>query len=337
MEKLLEVKGLRVSFSTYAGEVKAVRGMSFDVFEGETLAMVGESGCGKSVTARAILRLFQHSAGRIEPGSVLRWQGRDVLAMNKRELNALRGGEIAMIFQDAMMSLDPTMTVGKQLIETVRAHGKVSRVEAIRRSMELLSLAELPDPAAQMHRYPHELSGGMRQRVMISMALVSEPRLLIADEPTTALDVTIQAQILELLRKLQKALGMAILLITHDLGVVAGIADRVQIVYAGQILESGTARDLYAAPRHPYSAALMSAVPKRTMERRSELAILPGAPPDLRLALPGCPFAARCRYAMPICRRQMPEAASDNGHTVRCWLRHPMAPRVDLTGGAEHG
>ena len=337
MEKLLEVRDLRVSFSTYAGEVKAVRGVSFDVYEDEALAMVGESGCGKSVTAKAILRLFEHSAGRIEPGSVLRWRGRDVLAMTKRELNALRGGEIAMIFQDAMMSLDPTMTVGKQLIETVRAHGKVSRAEAIRRSMELLSLVELPDPEAQMRRYPHELSGGMRQRVMIAMALISEPKLLIADEPTTALDVTSQAQILELLRRLQKQLGMAILLITHDLGVVAGIADRVQIVYAGSILESGTARELFASPRHPYTAALLDAVPVRTMEPRSELAVLPGSPPDMRLPLPGCPFAPRCRYAMPICRRERPEQTPEHDHAVRCWLRHPMAPRVDLTGGGEHG
>lgn len=333
MEKLLEVKDLRVIFSTYAGEVKAVRGVSFAVYKEQTLAMVGESGCGKSVTARAVLRLFERSAGRIEPGSSILWRGRDVLSMTKKELNDLRGNEIAMIFQDALASLDPTKTVGKQLVETIRAHQRISRAEAVRRSVDLLSLVELPDPETQMRRYPHELSGGMRQRVMIAIALVNDPKLLIADEPTTALDVTIQAQILELLQKLQRRLGMAILLITHDLGVVAGIADRAQIMYAGRIVESGTTRELYAAPRHPYTAALISAIPKRTMEHRSELVVLPGSPPDLRLDIPGCPFAARCRYAMPVCRKEMPEEISERGHAVRCWLCHPMAPQVDLMGG----
>ena len=336
MEKLLEVNDLRVDFSTYAGTVKAVRGVSFDVYEGETLAMVGESGCGKSVTAKAILRLFDHSAGTIRPGSVIRWRGRDVLAMKKRELNRLRGGEIAVIFQDAMMSLDPTMPVGKQLVETVRIHKKVSRVEAVQRAMELLSLVELPDPAAQMKRYPHELSGGMRQRVMIAMALVCEPKLLIADEPTTALDVTIQAQILELLQRLKERLGMSILLISHDLGVVAGIADRVQIMYGGSLVERGTAEEIFRTPKHPYTAALLNAIPRKSMERRSEFATLPGAPPDLRLALSCCPFAARCRYAMPICKRQMPEETAEGNHAVSCWLTHPMAHAVTLDGGETH-
>ncbi len=335
MDKLLEVKDLRVDFCTYAGTVKAVRGVSFDVYEGETLAMVGESGCGKSVTAKAILRLFDHSAGSIQPGSVVRWQGRDVLAMKRRELNRLRGGEIAMIFQDAMMSLDPTMPAGKQLVETVRVHKKVSRAVAIRRAVELLSLVELPDPAAQMRRYPHELSGGMRQRVMIAMALVCEPKFLIADEPTTALDVTIQAQILELLQRLKERLGMSILLITHDLGVVAGIADRVQIMYGGSLVESGTTKKIFLEPKHPYTAALLNAIPRKTMERRSEFETLPGAPPDLRLALDGCPFAARCRYAMPICKQQMPEETAEGDHAVSCWLNHPMAPVVTLDGGED--
>ncbi len=337
MEKLLEVKNLRASFSTYAGEVKAVRGVSFDIRGGETLAMVGESGCGKSVTAKAILRLFEHSAGRIEPGSVIRWRGKDVLTMKKRELNALRGGEIAMIFQDALAALDPTRTVGSQLVETIRVHRRVSRREAVRRSMELLALVELSDPAAQMRRYPHELSGGMRQRICIAMALVCDPKLLIADEPTTALDVTIQAQILELLKRLQTQLGMAILLITHDLGVASGIADRVQILYAGSIVESGRMDALFRQPRHPYTAALLNAIPKKSMERRRELPVLSGSPPDLRREIPGCPFAARCDYAMPICKKQMPEKSGEDGHIVRCWLRHPMAPTVRLAGGEQDG
>ncbi|MBQ9662610.1 MAG: ABC transporter ATP-binding protein [Oscillospiraceae bacterium] len=329
MRELLTVKNLSVTFSAYHGEVKAVRDVSFPVYEGETLAMVGESGCGKSVTAKAILRLLDHSSAKVSSASAVLYKGKNLLTLPKRELNRIRGSEISMVFQDAMASLNPTMTVGNQIMETVRAHQAVGKREAAKKACELLALVELPDPEGLLKRYPHELSGGQRQRVMIAMALSCDPKLLIADEPTTALDVTVQAQILGLLLKLQKKLNMSVLLITHDLGLVAGVADRVQVMYAGQIIERGTTREIFQAPKHPYTAALLTAIPRRNMERRQPLTALPGTPPDLRLELNGCPFAARCRFAMPICKKQMPEETEG----CRCWLRHPMAPKVDLMEG----
>ena len=336
MRELLKVQNLSVTFSAYNGVVRAVRDVSFTVYEGETLAMVGESGCGKSVTAKAVMRLLDRSSAKTSPKSAVEYNGQNLLTMGKRELNRIRGEELGMIFQDAMASLNPTMTVGAQLVETVRAHQKVGKVAAAQRARELLAMVELPEPAEQLRRYPHQLSGGQRQRVMIAMALSCEPKLLIADEPTTALDVTIQAQILSLLRKLQKQLGMSVLLITHDLGIVAGAADRVQVMYGGQIVERGTAAELFHTPKHPYTAALLTAVPRRSMERRGALYALPGAPPDLRLELNHCPFAARCRYAMPVCKRHMPMETGEN-HKVSCWLTDERAPKVDLTGGAVNG
>ncbi len=327
MNELLKVENLSVDFAVAAGTVHAVRNVSFTVYEGETLAMVGESGCGKSVTARAVMRLLGRSSAEIAPESAVVYKGTNLLSLSRRELNRVRGKEIGMVFQDAMTSLNPTMTVGGQLSETVRAHSKAGRTEAAAKAAELLSMVELSNARELLRRYPHELSGGQRQRVMIAMALSCGPKLLIADEPTTALDVTVQAQILGLIRDLQKKLGMSVLLITHDLGIVAGAADRVQVMYAGQIVERGSARQILTAPKHPYSAALLAAVPRRNLERGSELYALPGTPPDLRLELKGCPFAARCRYAMPVCRRMMPEER-DN---CRCWLRHPMAPHVNLS------
>jgi len=329
MGELLRVQDLRVSFPSYNGEVRAVRGVSFSVYEGETLAMVGESGCGKSVTAKAMLRLLERSGARVSPHSVVEFAGKNLLTLPKKELNAIRGGAVSMVFQDAMASLNPTMTVGNQLIETIRAHRRLSRAEAAERACRLLSLVELPDAPSLLKRYPHELSGGQRQRVMIAMALSCEPKLLIADEPTTALDVTVQAQILGLLQRLQKKLGMSVLLITHDLGLVAGVADRVQVMYGGHIVERGTTAEIFAAPKHPYTAALLTAIPRRSMERRGALTALPGTPPDLRLRLDGCPFAARCRYAMGVCKRQLPEERSG----CRCWLMHELAPKVELRGG----
>ncbi|MBQ3424284.1 MAG: ABC transporter ATP-binding protein [Clostridia bacterium] len=329
MAELLRVENLSVTFSSYNGEVRAVRGVSFSINEGETLAMVGESGCGKSVTAKAIMRLLDRSAAKVSPDSVVEYRGKNLLTLPKRELNQIRGKDISMVFQDAMASLNPTMTVGNQLIETIRAHQPVGKQEEASLAAELLGLVELPDPMGLLRRYPHELSGGQRQRVMIAMALSCEPKLLIADEPTTALDVTVQAQILGLLQRLQRMLNMSVLLITHDLGLVAGVADRVQVMYGGQIIERGTTKDIFTAPKHPYTAALLTAIPRRSMERRQMLTALPGTPPDLRLELPCCPFAARCRYAMPICKRQMPEERDG----CRCWLLHELAPKVDLLGG----
>ena len=329
MKELLKVENLFVDFAAYNGTIHAVRGVSFSVYEGETLAMAGESGCGKSVTAKAIMRLLGRSSAIISPDSAVLYEGMNLLTIPRRDLNRIRGSEISMVFQDAMASLNPTMTVGNQLIETIRAHQPVGKQEAASRAAELLRLVELPDPTGLLRRYPHELSGGQRQRVMIAMALSCEPKLLIADEPTTALDVTVQAQILGLLQRLQRMLNMSVLLITHDLGLVAGVADRVQVMYGGQIVERGTAEEIFTVPGHPYTAALLTAIPRRSMERRQMLTALPGTPPDLRLELPCCPFAARCRCAMPICKRQMPEERGG----CRCWLLHELAPKVDLMGG----
>lgn len=333
MKELLQVKNLSVEFSTYNGAVRAVRDVSFTVHEGETLAMVGESGCGKSVTAKAIMRLLERTPAKISPTSAVVFNGQNLLALKKRELNQIRGRDIGMVFQDAMASLNPTMTVGGQIMEAIRRHQKLGKAAAAQRARELLATVELPEPAEQMRRYPHQLSGGQRQRVMIAMALSCDPKLLIADEPTTALDVTIQAQILGLLRKFQKQSGMSVLLITHDLGIVAGIADRVQVMYGGQIVERGTTAEIFHEPKHPYTAALLTAMPRRNMERRSPLYALPGTPPDLRLELNCCPFAARCRYAMPVCKKWMPTETAE-AHSVSCWLTDKQAPEVDLTGGA---
>ena len=332
MSELLKVKDLSVTFSSYRGDVKAVRNVSFTVQHGETLALVGESGCGKSVTAKAIMRLLDRTSAIISEDSVIEYGGENLLTLKKRQLNLIRGKDISMVFQDAMASLNPTMTIGAQITETIRTHLKLGKGSAAKRARELLAMVELPEPSEQMRRYPHQLSGGQRQRVMIAMALSCDPKLLIADEPTTALDVTIQAQILSLLQKLQKQLGMSVLLITHDLGIVAGAADKVHVMYGGQIIERGTTSEIFGEPMHPYTAALLTAIPKRSMERRSELYVLPGAPPDLRLELNCCPFAARCRYAMPVCKKHMPEEMV-SGHSVSCWLTDERAPKVNLTGG----
>ena len=332
MKELLKVENLFVDFAAYNGTIHAVRGVSFSVYEGETLAMAGESGCGKSVTAKAIMRLLGRSSAIISPDSAVLYEGMNLLTIPRRDLNRIRGSEISMVFQDAMAALNPTMTVGEQIAETIRIHKKTGRAEATVRAAEFLSMVELPNSRDLLKCYPHELSGGQRQRVMIAMALSCNPKLLIADEPTTALDVTVQAQILSLLQRLQKQLGMSVLLITHDLGIAAGIADRVQVMYAGQIVEKGSLKELFTAPRHPYTAALLTAIPRQNTSRRSELYALPGTPPDLRLTLDCCPFVYRCRFAMAVCRKQNPEETDG----CRCWLCHPMAPKVDVLGGGEH-
>ena len=333
---ILNVNHLSVTFSAFSGAVRAVRDVSFAVRESEVLAMVGESGCGKSVTAKAVMRLLDRTSAAIAPESEVLYDGKNLLALSKRELNRIRGNDISMVFQDAMASLNPTMTVGKQLVEVLRRHKNIGKAEAIKQAGELLRMVELPEPADQLTRYPHQLSGGQRQRVMIAMALACEPKLLIADEPTTALDVTIQAQILGLIQRLQRRLNMAVLLITHDLGIVAGIADRVQVMYGGRIVERGTTSEIFHDPRHPYTAALLSAIPRRDMERLQALTALPGSPPDLRLELPGCPFAPRCRYCMPVCEKAMPEETVGE-HAARCWLHHPMAPHVELKEALKFG
>lgn len=329
MSKILEVENLRVTFHTYAGDVKAVRGVDFNLEPGETLAFVGESGCGKTVTAKAIMRLLKTDIAEIEKDSIIKYEGEDVLAMDKKRLCDYRGNEVSMIFQDPMSSLNPTMTCGKQVMESLILHRGLSKKEAEKEALEMFKLVRIPDPEKRLKAYPHQLSGGMRQRVMIAIALANNPKVLIADEPTTALDVTIQAQIMDLLNELKKKLNTAIILVTHDLGVVANFADRIQVMYAGQVVERGTAKEIFYNPQHPYTWALLSSVPKLAKSNKSELYALQGTPPDLILPLQHCPFADRCQYCMNICKQKMPPvtAVSDT-QSVSCWLKHPDAPKV---------
>ena len=328
-DKILEVKDLSVSFNTYAGEVKAVRGVSFELNRGETLAFVGESGCGKTVTAKSILRLLKPPFAVIKEGSKITCDGKDVLSLNKKELCEFRGDEVSMIFQDPMTSLNPTMTVGKQIMESLRIHRHLDKKLAREEAIKMLKMVNIPSPEKRIDSYPHEMSGGMRQRVMIAMALACSPKILIADEPTTALDVTIQAQIMDLMRELKEKMNTAIILVTHDLGVVANFADRIQVMYAGQVVERGTAREIFYDSKHPYTWALLSSVPKLAKESKQELYALKGTPPDLILPLNHCPFASRCEYCMPICKEKNPlETTITDTHRVSCWLQHPNAPKV---------
>ena len=328
-EKILEVKDLRVSFNTYAGEVRAVRGVDFDLHQGETLCFVGESGCGKTVTSKAILRLLQPPFATIKEGSQILFRGEDVLQMDKKRLRNYRGNDVSMIFQDPMTSLNPTMTCGKQIMESLLLHKNMTKAQAREEAIHTLELVKIPDAAKRMDDYPHQMSGGMRQRVMIAIALSCSPHILIADEPTTALDVTIQAQIMDLLRELRDQLNTAIILVTHDLGVVANFADRIQVMYAGQVIERGSVREIFYEAKHPYTWALLSSVPTLDKSNKQELYTLKGTPPDLILPLEHCPFAARCEYCMPICKETMPpETVLSDTHKVSCWLQHPNAPKV---------
>lgn len=329
MEKILEVENLNVSFNTYAGEVKAVRGVSFELHKGETLAFVGESGCGKTVTAKAILRLLKPPFAEIKDGSKIICNGKDVLKLNKNELCEFRGDDVSMIFQDPMTSLNPTVTVGKQIMESLKIHKHLNKEKARKEAIEMLRLVNIPSPEKRIDSYPHEMSGGMRQRVMIAIALACNPNILIADEPTTALDVTIQAQIMDLMSELKEKMNTAIILVTHDLGVVANFADRVQVMYAGQVVERGTSREIFYESKHPYTWALLSSVPKLAKETKQELYALKGTPPDLILPLNHCPFASRCEFCMPICKERNPiETTLSSTHKVSCWLQHPSAPKV---------
>ncbi|MEA4919850.1 MAG: ABC transporter ATP-binding protein [Clostridiaceae bacterium] len=329
MSQLLNVENLSVSFMSYAGEVKAVRNVSFTVGERETLALVGESGCGKTVTSKSIMRLLSRTSGVIKEGSKIAYKGEDILRMDKKRLNEIRGSEISMIFQDSMTSLNPTMTIGNQITENILTHSSSTKSDARKRAEELLSLVEIPAAHDRLKNYPHQLSGGMRQRVMIAIALAMNPTLLIADEPTTALDVTIQAQLLDLLRSLKEQFGMSVILVTHDLGIVSDFADKVQVMYAGTIVERGTVSEIFQNPRHPYTWALLNSIPGMALKQKSKLYSLKGTPPDLILPLEHCPFAARCEYCMPICKKQKPEeTALSDTHGACCWLLHPNAPKV---------
>jgi oligopeptide/dipeptide ABC transporter ATP-binding protein len=320
---LLDIRELRVSFRTYGGSVKAVRGVNLSVEQGESLAVVGESGCGKSVTAQAIMRLLPTPPAEIT-GSI-KMDGTDLLTLPEKKMKSIRGGSVGMIFQDPMTSLDPTMQIGKQIMEGLRIHErKMKRREAEARVVEMLGMVGIPHPEAQFKRYAYELSGGMRQRVVIAMAIVCGPRLLIADEPTTALDVTTQAQILDLIRSLKATLKTSVMLITHDMGVVANMADKIAVFYAGQIVEEGVADDVFCDPSHPYTSALMAFRPRLDRDRSQKLAAIGGAPPDLFAPPVGCVFFDRCGVPMEICRDNPPPffETGGRGHKSLCWLHH---------------
>src|SRR5688572_33051704 len=305
MAALLEVKNLRTTFQTSGGVVRAVDGVSWDIQEGETVALVGESGCGKSVSALSIMRLVAEPAGRIESGEVLH-RGRDALQLTEEEMRGVRGRAIGLICQEPMTSLNPVLSMGRQLTEGLEIHMKMSPQQARARAIELLAMVGIPDPARRLAQYPHHFSGGMRQRMMIAMALACNPSLILADEPTTALDVTIQAQILELMRDLAQRLGVAMLIITHNLGVVARYADRVNVMYAGRIIERASAAELYANPRHPYTLGLLRSVPRLDEPRRARLDPIQGQPPDLTRLPRGCAFAPRCAFRVERCSEVVP-------------------------------
>ena len=317
-EPLLEVKDLHTTFRTDGGVVRAVDGVSFTVNRGEVFAIVGESGSGKSVTAMSILGLIPEPPGKIEGGEIL-WKGQDLRVATDREMQKIRGQEISMIFQDPMTSLNPVFTVGQQIAEIIRIHGTGTRAVAQRRALEMMKLVGIPNPSSRVDDYPHQFSGGMRQRVMIAMAIACSPELLIADEPTTALDVTIQAQILEVLQQAAAEVGSSIILITHDLGVVAGVAERVAVMYAGQIVEQGDVEQIFYAPRMPYTWGLLESIARLDQERVGRLRPITGAPPDMARPPSGCRFHPRCPYADARCPTQMPELAHVNlGLDARC-------------------
>ena len=319
MPALLIVENLRTQFDTSAGTVRAVDGISYTVNEGETVGIVGESGCGKSVGALSILRLIPDPPGRIASGSI-RFAGEDLLTLSDAEIRAVRGGQIAMVFQEPMTSLNPVLTIGQQLCEGMELHLNLSPNEAQARATELLDMVGISEAARRLQQYPHHLSGGMRQRVMIALALSCKPKLIIADEPTTALDVTIQAQILELMRDLTKRFGVALVIITHNLGVVARYADRVNVMYAGKIVESGVASDIYHRPVHPYTLGLLRSIPRMDRPRGERLIPIDGQPPDLTREIEGCAYRPRCSFAVERCVRATPPLeAVASGHTSACF------------------
>ncbi len=326
MATLLQVKDLKTHFFTMDGVVKAVDGVSYDLEEGETLGLVGESGCGKSVSALSVMRLIPNPPGRIVSGEIL-LDGEDILKLDMNDMREVRGAKIAMVFQEPMTSLNPVLTVERQLTETLQLHMGMSKNESKQESINLLARVGIPDPESRIKQYPHQFSGGMRQRVMIAMALSCNPRLIIADEPTTALDVTIQAQILDLMKSLTTEFGVALIIITHNLGVVARYADRVNIMYAGKVIERGNAREIYANPRHPYTVGLLRSVPRLDLPRRAKLDPIEGQPPDLINLPVGCSFRERCRWAVDKCATDSPELMEvENGHLSACWRLEDLGP-----------
>jgi oligopeptide transport system ATP-binding protein len=319
MGKLLDVKDLKTYFLTDDGLVKAVDGVSFDLHEGETLGLVGESGCGKSVTALSMLRLIPYPPGKIVNGEI-NFKGRDILKISEAEMRNVRGNDIAMIFQEPMTSLNPVLTVGRQVAEPLEIHQNIKKQEALKEAVTLLEKVQIPEAEIRVQAYPHQFSGGMRQRAMISMGMGCDPRLMIADEPTTALDVTVQAQLLDLLKELTRDFGMSLIIITHNLGVVARYADRVNVMYAGRIVEKGTADEIYDDPRHPYTIGLMASVPQLDQDVKQKLVPIEGQPPDLSNLPPGCAFFPRCKFAVERCREEIPELENvSETHEKACW------------------
>ncbi|MEG1605112.1 MAG: ABC transporter ATP-binding protein [Clostridia bacterium] len=327
---LLEVKNLRTTFDIHVGSVQAVRGVDFTIEEGEMVGIVGESGCGKSVSMMSILHLLP-SYARVTSDRMV-FDGVDLTTADARALRAIEGDKIGMVFQDPMTSLNPLYTIENQLAEPLRIHKGLTKAQARARALEMLKTVDMPDPGSRLKQYPHELSGGQRQRVMIAMAIACGPKLVIADEPTTALDVTIQAQILDLLRELKTRLNTAVVLITHDLGVIAGMCSRVMVMYAGKVVEQGTTKELFYEPKHPYTWGLLRSIPGAASQRQ-KLIPIPGTPPDLIAPPPGCPFAPRCPYAMNVCTQKMPEPTRVSGtHSASCFLMDEGAPEVTWEG-----
>ncbi|MFU0788908.1 ABC transporter ATP-binding protein [Virgibacillus proomii] len=328
MKKILQVKDLHVSFHTFAGEVQAVRGVHFDLYEGETLAIVGESGSGKSVTIKSIMQLLPQRNSEIKAGEII-FNDTDIVKASEKQMQKIRGKDISMIFQDPMTSLNPTMTIGKQIMEPLFKHRKLSKTEAKERMLQLLELVGIPQPEIRMKQYPHQFSGGMRQRVVIAIALACAPKVLIADEPTTALDVTIQGQILDLMKELQQRFETSIIFITHDLGIVANVADRVAVMYGGKIVEIGTVDEIYYNPQHPYTWGLISSMPNLDT-KEEELYVIPGTPPDMLNPPKGDAFAPRNNYAMKIdFEEEPPMFKISDTHYAATWLLHPNAPKIE--------
>lgn len=328
MDKLLEVQDLEINFRTYGGEVKAVRNVSFQVGKGEIVAIVGESGSGKSVTVKSILGLIPSPPGKIKGGRIL-FNGEDLLTLTKRQLRKIKGSKISMVFQDPITSLNPTMKVGKQIEESLKIHTELTKAQMRERALEMIELVGIPNPKERYDQYPHQFSGGMRQRIMIAIALACNPDLLIADEPTTALDVTIQAQVLDLMKDLQKKTQSSIILITHDLGVVAETADKVIVMYGGMVVERGTVNEIFMNPSHPYTWGLLESIPETDSPEKKRLVPIEGSPPDLFSPPAGCPFAPRCKYAMAVCESHMPpDFEMEKEHTARCWLHDKRSPNV---------
>ena len=334
-QPIISAKDVEITFSLRGRKLNAIRKCSLDLYEGETLAIVGESGSGKSVFTKTFVGMLDAN-GKITGGSIM-FEGRDMTKFTEKDWLGVRGKKIAMVMQDPMTSLNPLKKIGKQIQESIEHHQGLKGEEAKKASIEMLGKVGIPDPERRYEQYPHEFSGGMRQRVMIAIAFACDPKILICDEPTTALDVTIQGQILDIIKNLQKKNQTSVIMITHDLGVVANIAQKIAVMYSGIIVESGTCEDIFYRPRHPYTWALIRSVPRLDLKNKQELATIPGTPPDLLNPPVGCPFCTRCSYCMPICKEEMPEATEFGGeHKAACWLHHPMAPKVempDLEGG----